>query len=95
MAILKRIHIKNFKSILAVDAEFGQLNIFVGCNGAGKSNILEAIGLLSAAVSGEIDYPRLSERGVRLSSPEVFRSAFKNNPRKSTFYLEGESDDLR
>ena len=40
---LYRIHIENFKSIKRVDLSFDQLNVFIGENGAGKTNILEAI----------------------------------------------------
>ncbi|WP_176638223.1 AAA family ATPase [Desulfolutivibrio sulfoxidireducens] len=78
MLPLSRIAIKGFKSILDMEMELGQLNVFIGENGSGKSNILEAVGLLSMALSGTMDYARLAERGVRLSTPEVFKSSFKN-----------------
>lgn len=89
MPTLKYIHIKSFKSILDQKLDLGQLNILIGTNGAGKSNFLEAIGMLSTASTGEIDYSRLADRGVRLSSPEVFRSAFKKIERKHAFFIEG------
>ncbi|NVN97538.1 AAA family ATPase [Candidatus Nomurabacteria bacterium] len=88
MSILQHIHIKSFKSIQDQKIQLGQLNVFIGTNGAGKSNLLEAVGMLSAAATGEIDYNKLAERGVRLSSPEVFRSAFSKIDRKMTFFLE-------
>lgn len=94
MPVLKNIKIQNFKSIWDQDIDLGQLNVFIGSNGAGKSNLLEAIGMLSCAVSGEIEYNRLSERGVRLSAPDVFRSAFKNKDRKNTFNLETSFEGL-
>ncbi|WP_298271098.1 AAA family ATPase [Geobacter sp.] len=94
MPILKHVHIKAFKSILDQRIELGQLNVFIGTNGSGKSNILEAIGMLSAAATGEIDYSRLADRGVRLSSPEVFRSAFSRIERKHAFFIEGGFDDF-
>lgn len=40
---LARIIIKNFKSIRNCDIAFSDLNIFIGENGTGKSNLLEAI----------------------------------------------------
>ena len=94
MSLLRRLKIESFKSIRSVDIDLGQLNIIIGTNGAGKSNILEAVGMLSAAMSGQIEYSRLDDRGVRLSSPEVFRSAFANTKRKITFSIEGTFDSL-
>ena len=40
---LSRIYIENFKSIKAADFSLQQLNLFIGENGSGKTNILEAI----------------------------------------------------
>ena len=41
---LKKIHIKNFKSLKDVEIDdIGDLNIFIGKNNSGKSNIFEAI----------------------------------------------------
>jgi len=94
MSALKYIHIRSFKSIIDQKIDLGQLNVFVGSNGSGKSNFLEAIGMLSAAVSGEISYSKLADRGVRLSSPEVFRSAFSGITRRITFLLEGAFEEF-
>lgn len=44
-ATIKSIHIENFRSIKAIDANLGQLAIFVGRNDCGKSNILRALNL--------------------------------------------------
>lgn len=79
--------IDGFKSIWSEKVELGQLNVFIGNNGAGKSNFLEAIAMLSASLEGGVDYERLSRRGSRLSTPEIFRSAFKNKDRRSTLRL--------
>lgn len=43
MMALTRICIENFKSIKAADFSLQQLNLFIGENGSGKTNILEAI----------------------------------------------------
>lgn len=45
--MLKRIRIKNFKSIKDIDLELGRINIFIGEPNTGKTNILEAFSLLS------------------------------------------------
>lgn len=93
MSLLSKIYIRNFKSLRDVEIELGQLNIFIGENGVGKSNILEGIGLLSTALSGIMDYSRLAERGVRLSTPEVFKSSFKYAKRPKEIRIESEIYD--
>lgn len=94
MSILKTLHIRAFKSILEQTVDLGQLNVFIGTNGAGKSNVLEALGILSSSAAGGITYGRMAERGVRLSAPAVFKSAFANIKRKKNFHLECEFDRL-
>lgn len=91
---LSQIHIKSFKSIVDQTIDLKQLNVFIGSNGAGKSNLLEAIGILSCAVDGRIDYNKLADRGVRLSAPEVFKSSFKNLKRQNTFSLDAKFGNL-
>lgn len=92
-SIIKKINIDGFKSILNETIEFGQLNVFIGTNGAGKSNLLESIAMVSASIEGGIDYDRLARRGARLSAPEIFRSSFKNKKRKALFRIEVETDE--
>jgi predicted ATPase len=94
MAPLKRIKIRGFKSIRNLDIELGKLNVFIGTNGAGKSNLLEAVGLLSALTSGEISYPQLAWRGMRLSTPEVMRTSLKNYDRPKQSRLEAHMESL-
>jgi predicted ATPase len=53
--MIKAISVGYFKSIEAVKIELGNLNVFVGANGSGKSNLLEAIGVLSAAADGKVN----------------------------------------
>jgi len=85
MSIIDEITIKGFKSIQDQTVSLGQMNVLIGTNGAGKSNFLEAIAMLSASAEGGIDYQKLSRRGARLSSHEIFRSAFRNRERRDTF----------
>ena len=54
------------------------MNVFVGANGSGKSTILEAIGLLSAAMTDRVDASSLQRKGVRLSTPSLYKSRFKS-----------------
>lgn len=76
--MIDRLEIRNFKSIASAALEFGRVNVFVGANGSGKSNLLEAIGMYSACLSRGIDASILSSKGVRLSAPHIFTSSFKN-----------------
>lgn len=45
--MIMRLAIENFKSIRSLELRCGRVNIFIGEPNAGKSNILEALGLLS------------------------------------------------
>ena len=74
--MLRNLVIEDFKSIEKQRVELGQINFFVGANGSGKSNLLEALGVLSAAADGRVDDGRLLERGVRPGVPSLYKSAF-------------------
>lgn len=80
---LKRICISNFKSLYDTSFEPGQVNVFIGANGSGKSTVLEAIGILSAAMTDRVDATSLQRRGVRLSVPTLYKSNFKDIKRRS------------
>ena len=45
--MIENLSVKNFKSIKDLQIECKQINLFIGEPNAGKSNILEALGLLS------------------------------------------------
>lgn len=46
--LLKRIAMRNLLSFRDAELELGPLNVLIGPNGCGKSNLLECIGLLQA-----------------------------------------------
>jgi energy-coupling factor transporter ATP-binding protein EcfA2 len=71
-----RLEISDFKSLKKVEVELAQVSVLVGANGVGKSNLLEAIGILGAAASGRVDDQALLRRGVRPGVPELYKSAF-------------------
>lgn len=73
---LKKINFRNFKSLYETSFEPGRINVFVGANGAGKTTVLEGIGLLSAAMTDRVDASSLQRRGVRLSAPNLYKSRF-------------------
>jgi energy-coupling factor transporter ATP-binding protein EcfA2 len=74
--MIDTITVRGFKSIVDATLELGSLNVMVGANGAGKSNVLEAIGLLGAAVAGRVAEDTLRYRGVRPGRPTLYKSAF-------------------
>ncbi len=75
---VKSIRIEGFKSIPSMPLELGRVNCFIGANGVGKSNILEAIGVLGAAAKGRIDDESLEHRGVRPGLPRLYKASFAN-----------------
>jgi energy-coupling factor transporter ATP-binding protein EcfA2 len=76
MIRLTRIKVERFKSLESVDIALGQVNVFIGANGAGKSNLLEALGVIGAAAAGRVDDQALLRRGVRPGVPRIYKSAF-------------------
>lgn len=85
--MLERLVIERFKSVRSADINFGRVNLFIGANGTGKSNILEAIGIVSAMLGRGIGNPDLARKGVRLTPPEIMKSAHKNRELPKTLEL--------
>jgi predicted ATPase len=52
MIKLERIYVKNYKNIAEADLELGNMNVIVGENGSGKSNLLGVIPLLNYIING-------------------------------------------
>lgn len=50
MTALDRLQVRGFKSIREADLELGPLNVLIGANGAGKSNLIAVFRLLHALV---------------------------------------------
>ena len=59
---LRRVVLKNYKSIAACDVELGPLTFLVGPNGSGKSNFLDALRLVADSLRTSLDHA-LRERG--------------------------------
>ncbi len=75
--MLKEVRIENYKSIHKLKLELGRVTVLIGENGCGKSNILEAIALASAAADDKLDNEFLASRGIRVTEPQLMRSAFE------------------
>jgi hypothetical protein len=74
--MLRSISVERFKSLVKLDLELGRVNVFIGANGSGKSNLLEAVGVLGAAAFGRVDDETLLRRGVRPGVPSLYKTAF-------------------
>ena len=93
--MIERVHIKNFKSIYDLDINVGRVNLFIGENGSGKSNLLEALVFVSASQSNKLDNEFLVSRGLRVTEPVLMRSAFdEENSYKSIEISIGRKKEL-
>ena len=88
---LRQIHIKGFKSIVDQTVALGRVNCFIGANGVGKSNVLEALGVLGAAAGGRVDDEAIIRRGVRAGLPRLFKTSFANGQIPPHIFLEAMS----
>lgn len=75
--MIGEVRIENYKSIQKLKLELGRVTVLIGENGCGKSNILEAIALASAAADDKLDNEFLASRGIRVTEPQLMRSAFE------------------
>ena len=90
---IDRITIRNFKALKDLTFSPGYVNVIIGANGAGKSTLLEALGVLSAAMTDRVDGNSLSRKGVRLSAPALYKSAFQGEQRSQTISFEMQWED--
>ncbi len=66
--MIRRIAIRGYKSLEHVDLRLEPLTIVIGPNAAGKSNLLDAIGLLSRTTQGDLQSAFTAHRGEPLRS---------------------------
>jgi predicted ATPase len=76
--MLSTFKVEGFKSLSEASVELGAFNVFIGANGSGKSNLLEAIGVMGAAAFGSVEPETLRYRGVRPGLPALYKTSFKN-----------------
>ncbi len=93
--MLEAIEIENYKSIEQLKLELGRVNIFIGENGCGKSNILEAIALAGAAEADKLDNEFLASRGIRVTAPELMRSRFSSSNQASNVEISIKDSDSK
>ena len=63
MKQLGQLHIEGFRSIKNADIELRPLNVMIGANGAGKSNLIDFFRMLNYALSRGFQDPYQQERG--------------------------------
>ena len=75
--LIKKIYIKNFRSIVDQTINVSDLNIFVGLNDSGKSNVLKALNLFfNGKTDGDndfdfnVDYSKYAQK-VEKKAPEI------------------------
>lgn len=93
VGIIQNIKISNFKSIYDLEIELGRFNVFIGANGSGKSNILEALAMIGASKGNDLDMTGLLNRGVRIAKASLtLNSFFGKQTRKNVSIEVGFSD---
>ena len=75
--MIRKINIKNFKSIVDLTLDLGRFNVIIGANGCGKTNILEAIAFAAAANAKKLSNEFLMNRDLRVTRPELMVNAFE------------------
>jgi len=81
--MIRHLTINGFKTLVKLKLELGRMNVFVGANGSGKSNLLEAVGILGSAAFGRVDDETLLRRGVRPGVPSLYKTAFPSKDEAS------------
>ncbi len=80
--MIQYIRIQNFRSVKDIALELGPLNIVFGPNGCGKSNIYNAIHLLTAAAEGRLSGFISEEGGLENMMWSGERSPLDRHPRR-------------
>ncbi len=78
--MIRKVRVTNYKSIPDLTVDLGRVTVLIGANGSGKSNILEAIALASAASQNKLDNEFLTSRGIRVTETRFMRSVFSELP---------------
>ncbi len=85
--MIRKIRVVNYKSIPSLTLDLGRLTVLIGANGSGKSNILEAIALASAAAQNKLDNEFLVSRGIRVTETRFMRRHSTSSPRPQVIQI--------
>lgn len=91
--MIKELKISNYKSILNETIELSNVNVFIGENGCGKTNVLEAVATLSAVKDYNLNSNGLSNKGVRIAKPSLTMSSFIGQRSKSEIEISATFND--
>ncbi|MEM9491458.1 MAG: AAA family ATPase [Myxococcota bacterium] len=61
---LRRVRLRNYKSIAQCDVELGRFTVLVGRNGAGKSNFLDALRFVADGLNSSLDHAIRERAGI-------------------------------
>jgi len=61
---LRSMFAENYRSLRAIRMDLGAIDLFVGANGAGKSNLYRALQLIKAAAEGRFGHALAAEGGI-------------------------------
>lgn len=64
LPFLRRVSIRNYKSIAECDVELGKFTVIVGRNGSGKSNFLDAIRFVADGLRTSLDHAMKARGGI-------------------------------
>lgn len=90
--MISQLHVTGFKSLRDATVDLGAINVFIGANGSGKSNLLEALGVVGAAAFGAVEPEALRYRGVRPGLPALYKSSFAGERIRRIISIECASD---
>jgi len=86
--MINKVSISNFKSIYKLDIELGRVNVFIGENGCGKSNILEAVAMAAASNADELKTEGLFNKGIRVAKPALTFNSFLGLPSRNEIKID-------
>lgn len=81
--LLRRVRLENYKSIGRCDVGLGSLTVFVGRNGSGKSNFLDALRFVADGLSSTLDIAIKSRGGI-----DAVRRRSSGHPRNFSIEVE-------
>ncbi len=101
MRTLEKLTIRNFKSIREQTLALGRLNVFIGGNGSGKSNLIEVFRFLREVVNENLESYTARKGGAdsllhfgRKRSPELsFRLEFSEGATSNAYQAELQCTD--
>lgn len=85
MRTLRAVHVEGFKSIASADITLGDLNVVIGANGSGKSNLIGVFRLLERVLSHNLqlyvagDPDRLLHHGRKATPRITLKLAFEGH----------------